>query len=62
MTHIDVILRGRLLARYPVEPHGSTDIQTQRARAVQAAKQTIIDENLVDDAHLDDLSFEFHEP
>jgi hypothetical protein len=59
MTVVDVILRGRLLARYAGDNAiASLPICERDAAMVALAKQNLLSERLVDEPHLDDLNFE----
>lgn len=59
MIAVDVILRGRLLARYTGDDAIADLLPHERGRAMIAlAKKRLIRERLVDEPHLDGLNFE----
>jgi hypothetical protein len=59
MIAVDVILRGRLLARYFGDDAIADLPHHKRGPAMIAlAKQNLLSERLVDEPHLDDLNFE----
>lgn len=59
MILVEVILRGRLLARY-TEDDGIAGLSSPErdAAMIALAKQNLLRDGLVDEPHLDDLIFE----